>query len=308
MNHKLIFFGNERLATGVRTTAATLESLVKAGYEIAAVVSNFERGQSRSARALEIAEVAEAHHIPVLLPDKPTDILDQLRSFEATAAILVAYGRIVPQSIIDIFPRGIINIHPSLLPLHRGPIPIESVILDGSTETGVSLMSLTKAMDAGPVYGQSKVSLDGTETKQALADKLLDIGGSMLIELLAGILNGAIVAQPQDEAQATYDKLITKDAGLIDWQKSAQQLAREIRAYAEWPKSRTVLGGKEVIITQAHAHPNESASDEPGSSSVGKQSGTIMVNTGAGVLCVGRLKPAGKPEMSAAAFLAGNQL
>lgn len=147
-------------------------------------------------------------------------------------------------------------------------------------------------MDAGPIYGQSEFELDGTETKQSLADQLIEVGKSMIIELLPGILDGSIIALPQDDSRATYDKLITKDDGMIDLGKPAIQLEREVRAYMEWPKSRTVLAGKEVIITKAHV----AQTAEP------KQ---LVLKTAKDYIVIDRLKPAGKPEMSAQAFLAG---
>ncbi len=300
MSNKIVFFGNERLATGVTTTAPTLRALIKAGYKIVAVVSNYEAGQSRQARKLEIAEVAKEHDIPLLLPDKPGDIAEELKAFGAEIAVLVAYGKIVPSSVIDIFPKGIINIHPSLLPLHRGPIPIESVILEGANKTGVSIMQLAPAMDAGPVFGQSELTLMGTETKQGLADNLLEIGEAMLVELLPGILDGSLVALPQDDSRATYDQLITKSDGLIDWQKPAHKIEREIRAYQNWPKSRTTLGDKEVIITNAKV---VDAAGKPGEYQATEKE--LVIFCGEAALQITQLKPAGKSEMSATAFLAG---
>jgi methionyl-tRNA formyltransferase len=279
--------------------------LVEQGYNVMAVVANYEQARSRTSRELEIASVAHAYHIPVLMPKKLSEIADELRSYDAIAGVLVAYGKIVPQSIIDIFPRGIINIHPSLLPLHRGPTPLESVILNGEDKTGVSIMALAKAMDAGPVYAQSEVALTGKESKQELADNLLDVSTAMLREVLPGILDGSIVALPQDESHATYDKLIAKDQGAIDWHKPAEQLEREVRAFAEWPKSRTQLAGKDVIITAAHAVPSQAPDAQPGDVEAVRDIGAIMVATGNGTLCIERLKPAGKGEMSAADFLAG---
>ncbi|MGC1176964.1 MAG: methionyl-tRNA formyltransferase, partial [Candidatus Saccharimonadales bacterium] len=147
---KIVFFGNERLATGVTTEVWTLRQLLEEGYVIAAVVvAQKNTGPSRSARPLEIVALAEKHHIPVLSPEKPADIAEKLQAFGADIGVLVAYGKIVPQSVIDIFPAGIVNIHPSLLPKHRGPTPIESAILNGDEETGVSLMKLTAQMDTG---------------------------------------------------------------------------------------------------------------------------------------------------------------
>ncbi len=299
-NKPLIFFGNERLATGVSTTAPVLRALIENGYSIAAVVSNYESATSRSSRELEVASIAHTYHIPVLLPGKPTEIADQLASYGAEMGILIAYGRIVPQSIIDLFPKGIVNIHPSLLPLHRGPTPLESVLLAGETKTGVSIMALAKEMDAGPVYGQAEVNLKGNESKQALADLLSETGKSMLLELLPGILEGSIVALPQDESRATYDSLLKKDDGVIDWRKPAQVLDREIRAYLNWPKSRTMIAGKEVVITKAHATNHSSEAGK-----ITAEHSILNVGCGEGSLVIEHLKPAGKQEMTGADFIRG---
>lgn len=300
---RVVFFGNERLATGVTSPAYTLLSLIEAGYDIAAVVSHNEATASRKQRALEVAEVAKPHGIPVLLPAKPADIRDQLVALQADIGVLAAYGKIVPQSVIDIFPHGIINIHPSDLPKHRGPTPVESVILSGEPTTAVSVMRLVKAMDAGPVYGRAEFVLSGTETKQELADRLLDIGGSMITELLPGIIDGTLMAAPQLESAATYDSLITKDDGLLDFGKPAVRLEREVRAYAEWPKSRTMVGDKEVVITKAHIIDGRGTTGE-----LWRDSKEFGFYTSDGILVIDILKPAGKGEMSAAAFLAGYKL
>lgn len=297
---KIVFFGNERLATGVRTSAPTLQALLAAGYDVAAVVSNFRPQQSRRPRPLEIETIAQQHNIPVLLPAHPSDIADTLRTYEASAGILVAYGKLVPQEIIDIFPRGIINIHPSLLPAHRGPTPIESVILEGAHKTGVSIMALSAKMDAGDIYAQQEYALTGQETKQALTDNLLELGATMLTELLPAILDNRLTPVAQDESQATYDHLLDKSAGIIDWHKPAVRLEREIRAYSEWPKSTTTLGTIGVVITDASVY---GASLPPGSTHVADKK--LIVGCGDGSLEIHTLKPAGKAVMDAPAFLAG---
>lgn len=297
---KLIFFGNERLATGTTTSVPILRSLIKAGYPIACVVSSYERGVSRSGRGLEIEVAAQEYGIPLLLPDKLSDISDQLKNMCAEAAILVAYGKMVPQSIIDIFPRGIINIHPSALPMHRGPTPLESVILDGSKQTAVSVMQLAKAMDAGPVYAQEFVPLNGSETKQELADSLLSIGSELLLQNLPSILGGSAHPSPQNETKATYDALIQKNDGIVDWAKPASRLEREVRAYAEWPKSRATLAGREVVITSAHV-----TNQQGPTGNLFTDGKTLGVFCGKDALIIDALKPAGKNEMTASAFLAG---
>ena len=301
MLNKIVFFGNERLGTGLGTEVPVLRALIAAGYQITAVVvAQNDSGKSRAKRTLEIVHVAEAHDIPVLSPPKLIEIKDQLSQLEATAAVLVAYGKMVPRSVIDIFPRGIINIHPSLLPRHRGPTPIESVILSGETETGVSLMRLEAKMDAGPVYAQRPVKISTDETKAALADKLITIGKDMLIQYLPGILDGSLQPAAQDSAKASYDKLIEKADGLMDFQKTANQLDREVRAFAGWPRSRANIGTTEVIVTKAHVIDSKGTAG-----TLWLENRQIGIHAAEGTLIIDRLIPAGKKDMDSAAFLAG---
>ena len=307
MSSKIVFFGNERLATGVTTQAPTLQALIAAGYEVAAVVVAQEApSQSRQARPLEITAIATAHGIPVIAPAKLSNIKDHLAGFGASIGVLAAYGKYVPPSIIDLFPRGIINIHPSLLPKHRGPTPLESVILDGDNLTGVTLMQLAAAMDSGAIVAQDTVALRGDETKQALADQLLGRGKDMLIKYLPSILDGSSQVIAQDDSQAQYDQLITKDDGKLSdaaWQQPVAQLERRIRAYAGWPRSRTTVGATDIIITSAHVAPGDGS---PGTLCLENKS--LGIHANGGVLVIDSLIPAGKKEMSAAAFLAGYHL
>lgn len=252
-SRRLVFFGNERLSSGLGTTLPVITGLVQAGYDIAAiVVAQKPPAKSRKSQTLEIVEFAHQRGIPLLAPFKLADAADDLAALGAHAAVLVAYGKIVPSNVIELFPGGIINLHPSLLPRHRGPTPLESVILAGEHETGVSLMQLTPKMDAGPVYAQETVLLKGDETKQQLAMQLGALGRDMLLDYLPQILDGRLQPTPQNDSEATYDQLLSKDLARLDFNKPAEQLEREIRAYAGWPRSRTLIGGREVIITSAH--------------------------------------------------------
>lgn len=301
-NPKILFFGNERLATGVNTEPIVLQALIDAGYDVAAIVSNYEVGKSRNTRPLEIQDVASKHKIPLLLPPKlDKTVADQLKSYNASVAVLVAYGNLVPEHLLNIFPRGIVNIHPSLLPLHRGSTPIESVILDGDKKTGVSLMQLVQQMDAGPIYGQSELPLVGTESKQELADSLLEIGKSMLIELLPGILSGQLAALPQDENHATYDRLLEKADGKIDWTKPAELLEREVRAFNNWPKSSTKIAGIDVVITKAKC---VRLSGKPGEIAI-KTKKSLAIYCGKDALEILEIVPVAKKTMPIEAFMAG---
>jgi methionyl-tRNA formyltransferase len=301
MSNKIVFFGNERLGTGLGTSAPVLRSLINEGYDICAiVVAQSEMQKSRNSRTLEVEEVASAHNIPVLAPVHLNDIKDELIAMNAKAGVLIAYGKLIPKNIIDIFPRGIINIHPSLLPLHRGPIPIESVILNGEKETGVSLMKLVDKMDAGPIYAQAKSNLTGREYKDELATKLIELGAELLIENLPHILNGSRESIKQKDVLATYDERIKKEDGEMSFQKNAHELERQVRAYVGWPRSRTKIGSKDVIITRAHS------ADIDGTSGTLYFEGDIFgVHCSSGTLIIDKLIPAGKGEMTSREFLLG---
>lgn len=253
----IIFFGNERLVSGLKSTdAPILKGLIKAGYTVAAIVSHYSASQSRNNRELEVGSVAREHNIPLLTPTSPSDIIEDLAKYNADAGVLVAYGKIIPQRIIDIFPHGIINIHPSLLPKYRGPTPIEAAILNGDDITGVSIMQLSAEMDAGPVYAQQEVNLTGAEDKFMVYEALVNVSTNLLIRTLPSVLNGELIPKPQQHNDATFSQLLSKTSGIIDPSKPAIQLEREIRAYIGWPKSRANIFNQDVVITKAHVAPS----------------------------------------------------
>ncbi len=266
----LVFFGNEKLATGIPAPELSLrQRLRQAGYQLEAEI------------------------------DGQTPVGGQ---YQSPAAVLAAHGRILPQSVLDLFPLGIINIHPSLLPIYRGSTPIEAAILNGDNQTGVTIMKVTAKMDSGPIYTQQAVDLSGHETKIELAEKLHGLGGDLLFEVLPQILDGSLQPKSQ-EGEPTFTKLLNKADGVIDWHRPAAQLEREIRAYLGWPSSQTQIAGAEVIITEA--------SVIEVSGSIGQtivQDKKLIVYCGEDGLQIEKLKPAGKREMTAQEFLAGHQL
>lgn len=299
---KVIYFGNERLVSGLeKTDAPILRGLIDRGYNVVAIVSHYSDSKSRNQRKLEVASVAAEHNIPLFTPSRPSEIIGELRKLQANVGVLVAYGRIISQEIIDLFPNGIINIHPSLLPSYRGPTPIESAILHGDRETGVSIMQLSAGMDEGPVYGQYAIAMTGAESKTELYHRIVTVSTELFFELFPAIIDGSLQPTPQDDSTVTYSKLITKDDGIIDWHKPATLIEREVRAYYGWPQSRTVLGDMEVIITKAHV--------ESGHAGVGTlvspSSDSLLIGTGEDLLAIDSLKPSGKKEMPVSAFLSG---
>ena len=301
MSKKIVFFGTEDFSLGALT------ALVDAGFDIAAVVTKPDSPQGRGQKLTppKVKTYALEHGMPVWQPGKLSEIADDIRALENPAGVLVSFGKIIPQSLIDLFSPGIINVHPSLLPLYRGPSPIETAIVNGDTETGVSIMLLSAKMDAGPVYAQQPFALENTEDADQLYAQLGLLGNELLVGNLAAILDGSLLPAPQDDSQATYCQLIKKSDGIIDWNKPAQRIEREIRAYKGWPQSRTTIGDVDVIITKAHAIPV--TYHAPGHVEIINEDGmqVLMIDCADGYLCIDRLKPLGKKEMPVQAFLAG---
>lgn len=245
----IVFFGTEDFSL------TALTGLIEAGYFIAAVVTKPDskkgRGQKLTPSSVKIA--ATRHNIPVWQPEKLADITAKIKAIDKPLGVLVSYGKIIPASIIELFPLGIINLHPSLLPLYRGPSPIESAILNGDQKTGVSIMRIVPEMDAGPVFAAKEHLLNHSETQIELYSSLATLGTNLLLETLPGILNNRLTPTTQDDAKATYCPLLKKQDAWLDPSKcTAIEAERRIRAYLDYPKTKLKLKDFAVIITKAH--------------------------------------------------------
>lgn len=257
---KVVFFGNEQLAQGLRNeTTPLFDGLLSSGYEISALVLPKElKIISRKSYELQIIQSAKDNNIPILYADK-INLEKELFKLKADVGVLVSYGRIIRQNIIDTFPHGIINIHPSLLPKYRGPTPIESTILNGDSVAGVSLMSLVSEMDAGPIYCQKRLPLNGNENKNELSKKLIDLGKDMLLHDLPDILNGNLKAHKQSNINVSYTQKITKTNGDLDPNTmSADICERKVRAFIGFPKTRIIFLNKLITVTKSHVEEHES--------------------------------------------------
>lgn len=235
--------------------------------------------------------------------------LDQLfinHKFTSQVAILIDFGIIVSTTIIKSFNKGILNSHFSILPELRGADPITFAILSGQKTTGVSIMQLVEAMDEGDLLGFEELEINDDETEPTLTDKLIDLSDTLLKKLIPEYLSGTLTPHPQSITgrEISYSRKLTKQDGILDFSKSAEQLEREIRAFISWPKSRTNIAGKDVIILKARV--DKSAKNIPGAISETDDK-KISIGTNSGTLVIEELKPAGKTAMSATAFLAGNR-
>jgi methionyl-tRNA formyltransferase len=245
----IVFFGTEEFSL------ATLQALISSGYPIGAVVTkpDSKKGRGHKLSTPVVKKLALEHNIPVLQPDKLSDINEEIKAMGDVVGVLVSYGKIIPQSTLDLFSPGIINIHPSLLPKYRGPSPIESAIKDGELETGVSIMKLSQDMDAGGVYKQVMFPLEFNETGPDLYNTLAALGASEIVALLPAILDGSLAPVEQNELKATYTHLLSKqDAWIKLDQMSAEEAERTVRAYLEFPRTKLSVFEHDIIVTSAH--------------------------------------------------------
>lgn len=244
----IIFFGTEDFS------AVSLQKLIDEGFKIAGIITkpDSRKGRGQKFQAPKVKQTGEKFNIPVLQPQKMSEITDFVKKFEKPVGVLVSFGRIIPQEIIDLFTPAIVNVHPSLLPKYRGSSPIESAILNGDEKTGVSLMKLSKEMDAGDVYSQEEIELSKTETASDLYKTCGEIGAEMLVQDLPKIISSEIKGLKQDDSQAEYCQLLKKsDALLSQDEQTAEQAEQQIRAFEIFPKSKIKLGEHLIIVKSA---------------------------------------------------------
>jgi len=246
----IVFFGTDDFSL------VALQGLIDANYKIAAVVTkpDSKSGRGQQLKFPSVKKLALERNIPVWQPQKVSDINSNIAALKTDViGILVSFGRIIPKSTIDLFNPGIINLHPSLLPNYRGSTPIESAIANGDKLTGVSIIQLVPAMDAGPVYVQTKHQLSGNETSPELYNTLAVAGTKILIDNLPSIINNSLQPTNQNDDTATYCNLLKKEDGLLTPDDvTAAQAEQLVRAYLTFPKTKINIFKKDIIITKAH--------------------------------------------------------
>jgi methionyl-tRNA formyltransferase len=318
---RLLFAGSPELA------APVLEALAApaADWELAGVLTNPDtpKGRSGAAEPTPVGAAAERLNAAARAAGRPeTAVLKPAKldaaAREAVAAlapdllVTVAYGRIFGPKFLALFPRGGINLHPSLLPRWRGATPIPAAILAGDRETGLSVQRLALAMDSGDILAQERWALDGRETTASLGARAAERGAVLVPAVVAAIAAGREKPVPQDEAGATFCSLIGKDDGLVDWRLDARAIDARVRAYTPWPQAFTESGGKVLYLaeTAVYAGPAMGGAGAAGAAPPGTVLGIdkaagILVQTGEGTLALGRLQFAGKKALDWRAFLNG---
>ncbi len=299
INESIVFFGSGPVA------AASLKLLAK-DFPIEAVIT--KPAPPHHKEEAPVMAAAEDLNLKVLTASNRGE-LDKLfakKPVKSRLGILIDFGIIISQAVIDYFPLGIINSHFSILPEWRGADPISFAILSGQKDTGVSLMQLTAGLDEGPLLAYGTYELPPGITGPLLTEHLINFSNMLLQKTVPDYLAAPKKGTPQNitKRKVSYSRKLTKADGIIDWKKPAAELEREIRAFVEWPRSRTKLGSVEAVITHAHVVKHDGASRiVPGRMEVKDK--TLLVGTGKDLLSIVRLIPAGKKEMLIEAFLAG---
>lgn len=301
---KLIFMGTPQFAVPI------LEALIQdERYEIAAVVTQPDRkvGRKRVLTASPVKTIAIAHHIQVLQPEvlRESEALHTIIDLHPDVIITAAYGQFLPQSLLDAAPYGVINVHASLLPKYRGGAPVHAAIINGETETGVTLMKTVKKMDAGDILAVRKVPITSTDDVGTMFDTLSMVGRDLLIDKLPNYLDGRCTLTPQDEAAATVSPNLTKDDERIDWTKTATAIDCQVRGMRPWPVAHTLYKDTRWKLWDVMPITDLSTSATPGTI-IKKDKQDLYIACGEGtVLAIRTLQPAGKGKQDIAAFLNG---
>ena len=301
---KIVYMGTPDFAV------APLEAIIRAGHEVTAVVTqpDKQKGRGKEVQMTPVKECALKHGIPVFQPVKIREpqAVKQLSEYEADIYVVAAFGQILTEEILNMPKFGCVNIHASLLPKYRGAAPIQRVILDGETETGITIMKMAKGIDTGDMYIKKIVPIDEKETGESLHDKLMAAGAELIVEALPKIESGELIPEKQDDALSSHAEKLTKSMGLIDWKKEAAVIERWVRGLNSWPSAYTFYNGKTLKIWEADVLERE-AGAEPGTV-INVEKDYFDVATGEGILRIKNLQLEGKKRMCVKDFLLGYQL
>ena len=300
---KAVFMGTPEFAV------PTLQALID-HHEVLAVVTqpDKQRGRGKKMQFPPVKEKAVEYDIPVYQPQRARDeeFIEELKNLNPDVIVVVAYGQILPESILNIPKYGCINVHGSLLPKYRGAAPIQWAVLDGEEKTGITTMYMEKGLDTGDMIEHVVVPIDAKETGESLHDKLAVAGGPLLLDVLAKLENGTAVRTPQNDADSCYAKMLTKDLGKIDWNKDAVSIERLIRGLNSWPSAYTAFHDKTLKIWDADVE--EGSSDAQPGTVVKVTPDALYVQTGKNLLKLNEVQIQGKKRMPVKAFLLGHKV
>lgn len=303
---RILFMGTPEFAV------PSLRALVDAGHEICGVFTQPDKPKNRGMKLqpTPVKEFALSHDIPVFQPDSVKDgrAMERIRALEPELIAVAAYGRILPEEILNYPPRGCINVHSSLLPKYRGAAPIQWAILNGDDVTGVTIMHMAKAMDAGDIIAQEETPIDPDETAQQLHDRLALMGAALLVRVVGEIAAGTDTRTRQDERGVTLAPMLSRELSPMDFTRPARALHDQVRGLFPWPSATTdALGGQPIKVLQT-ALPGLSTTAAPGKVTAAGNEGIDLACGDGQVLRILRLQAQGGKPMAAADYLRGHRI
>lgn len=290
-------------------SCASLEKLAHdKQFHLAAVVTQPDKpkGREMKLQPSPVKTLAQKFNLSVLQPAKARDekFISQLRELKPELIVVVAYGQILPQTILDLPKFGCINVHTSLLPRYRGASPIQSAILYGETETGVTIMKMDAGLDTGPILSQARTPISPEDNSQTLHDRLAQLGAELLVKTIPDYAAGEITPRPQPDDGITYAAKIKKEDGKINWQEPAKKILNQLRAFTPWPGAFTFWNGKLLKIWKAEI----TGDAGNGGQILSADKSGIVIACGMNALRILELQPEGKRRMNVQEFLAGHSL
>ena len=310
---RVVFMGTPEFAV------PTFQHLIHSECSVVGVVCQPDRpsGRGKKIQCGPVKTLALAQNIPVFQPEKmkAPEFLETLQSWNPDVIVVAAFGRILPQVILDLPPKGCVNVHGSLLPKYRGAAPIQWAVINGEAETGVTIMMMDAGLDTGAILEQAVMPISAEDTAGDVASRMAEIGGRLLVPTLQQWVAGSITPQAQNESQATLAPILKKEDGLLDWSQPASTLANRVRGLSPWPGGYTFVKGERWGIWKVQAEEQEDSSSassnhahhEPGTI-VGVNKQAIEVQTGNGVLRLVEIQPANKKRMAVAQYVAGHDI
>lgn len=303
---RIVFMGTPEFAE------PTLTVLIEEGYDVVGVVTQPDRpkGRKKIVAPTPVKELAQKHGIPVFQPEKLRDSqeLEAIIRLQPDVIVTAAYGQILPKPILDAPKYGCINVHASLLPKYRGGAPIHRAIVAGEKETGITIMYMVKALDAGDILAQQKVEITDLDTAGSLYDRLSHIGADLLKEVLPQILKGELVAVPQDESLVTFAYNISREDEKINWDSPASDIRNHVRGLYPWPVAYTTWRGASFKIWQAEVVENKMSSGHAPGTVLAVDNEGIIVATSLGHINLKEVQPAGKKRILIEEFVRGGQM
>lgn len=300
---RIAFFGTSAFAV------PSLHALHTAGHALALVVSQPNRpaGRGQREQASPLVEAARTRHLPITQPQNAKDpaLLAQLSALALDLIVVVSYGHLIPPPILHLPRLRCVNVHPSLLPRYRGAAPINWPILNGDTDTGVTIMYMVEAMDAGDILRQERTPIGAAETAAHLHDRLALLGADLLVQTVHNLDAGTIIPVPQDPARVTIARKLSKDDSPIDWRLGAQQIINRIRGLQPWPGASTTLQGQQIKIFGAEIPDDRSVPADAVPGQIIAVTRSLHIVTGDGRLCLTELQVPGKKRMQSEDVLRG---